>query len=141
MRKGLIVFLIVFVFTLSAGTVLAKKDSEQTFVLYDTATLEVLSISPENDAVVQTGQTEYILEEKYKNVIKELTAQVTDYKFINNEFVKDLDKISARENAIIQSNEKSAELKKVINRSYKDACEALVGEGLVFVHINCSDFD
>jgi len=112
--------------------------AESAYVVYDNNTKEIISISPENDAVLETGQKKVMIQDKFKDI--KLTAQPTDYKFIDGKFVKDFKKISDRAIANQQSKEKMLEIRKVQRKARKIACKKLEAEGTVFSYINCDDF-
>ncbi len=130
--KRIIVLFAIFIF-------LALPAFAEVYVLVDDSTGSVVSVSPEDDAVLQDGQSKVILKRDYETLI--LNRNPQDYKYINGKFIEDIKKISDRENANIVSSEKKLEKDMVIKKAMKMACDKLIADGVTFKHISCSDFE
>ena len=118
----------------------ATSSMAAVYVIVEDATGEIVSVSPTDDAVLEAGQTKVIKPNlDYATVI--LNHDPQDYKYINGNFVENIQKISDRENAAITSSAKQAEIKKVRNKAMKLACDKLITEGTTFTHITCADFE
>lgn len=128
-----LLYLILFLFIFTTNV------HAQSYLIYDNNTSEIISFSDQDDAVLESGQTKVILAEDYSDII--LTADATDYKYQNGQFVKNIQKISDRaiaENAKIDRND---DIQIIKSRMMKIACEQLIAENVNLKKIKCSDFD
>ena len=66
----------------------------------------------------------------------EFTDDPTNYKYKNNNFIKNLDKINEKENKKIKKQEQEAELKFIEQRMRAMAIEVLKAEGETISHYN-----
>ena len=121
MKKLIVLILFMFLATTSYAAV---------YVIVDDATSEIVSVSPEDDAVLIAGQTKVVRPNLvYSEII--LNHNPQDYKYINGKFVENIQKISDQENARISSEEKQAEkllIKLLLSENHeeiKNALEAL----------------
>jgi len=118
---------------------LASPVFAETYLLVDSATKAVISISPEDDAVVKNGQEKVKIKDKFFEI--KLDSQLQDYFYINEKFVKDYEKISKRESDKIKSKKKSIEIEVIKKRALKDAYEKLKAENYNFKEVKDSDYE
>ena len=70
-----------------------------TYLLVDSETDEIISMSPEDDAQLEEGQKKIIIKDSYYDI--ELTASPEDYYYKDDKFIKNYNKISEKENGKI----------------------------------------
>ena len=124
-----IIILILSITTISFGDV---------YILTDSVTKEVKSVSDQDDAVMEKDWEKTILPGNKKDY--PLIYQAKYYKMNGKKFVVNTSKISDEENAKEKKTKKKDEMDLIINKAYKTACEALELENVNFKEINCSDF-
>ena len=100
------------------------------YILYNTETKEVQSVSNQDDAVLENGYTKIILDGDISEYPLVYGAQ--NYKFVNNRFISNTKKISDEENAKIISKEKSIENKMIQDKLSEMAVVELKKEGKTF---------
>lgn len=111
----------------------------KSYLIVEDATEEIYSLSPEDDAVKPDGYTKHIIELEFTSI--ELQAHPTDYKYVNGNFILNIQKISDRENANIINQEKAEELRLITKKSKLLAIKELKREGKSFRHWGEEDFE
>lgn len=108
------------------------------YVVYNTTSKEVLSVSPQDDAVVPSGYSKEVL----GGIISDypLEYKVQDYRFVSKRFVANTAKISEREARIEAALERQEELDMIEKEAKRTAYDALVGAGYKFKHVKETDF-
>jgi len=110
----------------------------KTYLLIDSQTKQVVSISPEDDAVVGQGQEKVVVDKEYADIKLEYPVQY--YKYTNKKFVEDTKKLSDEEN-LKQKDAKRAEEEQKINKQMKKmAYEELKASGTKFEIITDDSF-
>jgi len=102
------------------------------YVIVDSQTDEIYSVSENNDTVLPQGKELKVLPGGWENY--EFDENPIDYKFKNNKFIKNISKIDNREKAKKAKIEKELELKVIEERMKKLAIDQLKAEGLSFDH-------
>lgn len=131
MRILCLVISFILIFTFSANA--------KSYLIYDSSTKEIISLSNEDDAQLEEGQLKEILDVKFKDI--KLTAPPTDYKYVDGDFVKNLDKISDKLNEIAEGNERAEEYKTISKMMEKIAFDELKKNGKTFKHYKTEDFE
>lgn len=129
MRYFLIIFLLI-----------ASTASADIYLIVEKTTKEIVSLSPQDDAVLPAGNYDKIV---VPGEVEDLglTEAATDYRYVNKRFVKNSEKISAREEARIDGDIKSSELLAIHNHILKAACLELEAAGTTFKEVDCdADF-
>ena len=109
------------------------------YVLIETETRNVLDLSPRNDAVIQEGQEKIII----PGIISDypLLGDIQDYKFINNRFVLNTEKVNEKSLEISNYNKRVEELKIIRDKSDLMAKKELEKEGIIFKQVKDEDFN
>ena len=114
-------------FVLCLVSPIAYADS---YLIYNTTTKEVYSLSNEDDAVMpQSGYKKVILKDDLTDIQLEYSAEY--YKYLNNKFVKNISKISSEEEQRVSNEEKENEEILIQKRIRKIAIEQLKSEGVI----------
>ena len=101
----------------------------ESYVIYNTDTKEIYSLSNEDDAVMpESGYTKVILKDKFKDI--QLERPATDYLYKNKNFVKNISKIDKQEQAKIKAEQKAQEEVLINNKIREQAIAALKAEGV-----------
>lgn len=108
------------------------------YIVSNSSTKEVLSLSDQADAVVPSGHEVTIIKGEAKDYLA--TAMAHEYKLSGKKLVVNVDKLTKREKALKEAEDKSNEIKLVENKAKRKACEDLVASGAVLKHIKCEDF-
>ena len=111
----------------------------ETYLLVDKATNEIKSMSPRNDAQLESGQEKIILPENWE--VYPLTDKPSNYKYKDGKFIKNIEKISNKEIKKAKYEKKNKELKKIEQRSLLSAMKELEAEGVKFDELKYSDFE
>jgi len=130
MKKVIIILIVMFL----ASPVCAK-----TYLILDSSTKEIVSISPEDDAQVGSGQEKFVIKDNFHKIT--LTAQPQDYFYKNGAFIKNYDKISKKESDKIKYKKKAEEIEVIKKRALKDAYEKLKAENYNFKEVKDSDYE
>ena len=129
MKKIFMILIISFMF--------ASSVCADVYIVYDKDTKEVVSISSENDCVVQSNM-ELKIEKDIGLKSVQLANKPNMYKYIGGKFELNYDKAIAKEAEDTANYEKNLE-NEMINQKIKDmAIEALKAEGKVFKHYDKS---
>ena len=121
-------YLFIVLFLLMCQTACAES-----YLIYDNSSLEIVSLSSQDDAVLPEGCTKKVLTDDMEDI--PLSYQPRYYKYVNNRFVVNVQKLSAEENAKIIAEETAAE-QKLIDEKLKDlAIDALKAGGVNLTHI------
>jgi len=122
------IFMILIISLMFASSVFADV-----YIVYDKNTKEVVSISSENDCVVQPNM-ELKIEKDIGLKSVQLANKPNMYKYINGKFELNHDKAIAKEKEETVNYEKSLE-NEMINQKIRDmAIGVLEAEGKVFKH-------
>jgi len=105
--------------------------SADVYVVYDKDTDEVVSISNEDDCVVQDNMKMKIIKDQHLSDVV-ITMSPIYYKLQGNKLVPNLPKISAKESADVEEYEKALEKEKIDKRMIKIAQDSLIAEGEKF---------
>ena len=130
-----VVGFIILILVLFCAVMMASAD---VYVLLDSSTKEVKSVSDEDDAVLEVGWEKVVLPGKrseYPLFYKEKYYKMTGKKFIVN-----TKKISDEENLKDKKKDKVDDLDAIKARIYKDACEKMELENYNFKEIKCDIF-
>lgn len=111
----------------------------ETYIVYDKATEEIISISPEQDCTIMEGWEEKTSRENYWDIVSQLEHPWEYYKYKDNRFVVNLKKLS--DEAILAENQKerSKEEKMIQKRMRKIAREQLEAEGYEFEYLETEE--
>lgn len=105
------------------------------YIIYNTATKEIYSISNEDDAVMpKTGYTKTILKQNLKDILLQYPPEY--YKYDNNKFILNMKKVDEESIRQQQAEERIKEEKIVSDRIRKDTIEKLKSEGITFKYID-----
>ena len=108
--------------------IVCSTASAEMWLWVDNATKEVKSFSNEDDARVDPDLYKlYKLPGDYKNY--QLRYNPVYYKYINNNFVENIDMISAKENARIETEKKAAEYLEIKEEMEQMALKELEKKG------------
>ncbi len=129
----LLVYLIALVVALGIIATIRHYSHADTYMMVDTATQEIKSLSPEDDAQAQEGWEKIILPNEFKEI--ELQYHPTFYKWKNGKFVMNIKKISDVELAREEGEARLAEEVLVQKRMRKIAMDELKAEGVIFNYI------
>ncbi len=128
-RKGgimkYIINLILFV------TLLTPIVNADVYIVTKKATGEVVSVSNENDCVVQDNMKLTIDKTKDLSDVV-LVSKPSMYKYTNGKFTANMTKISAQEDADLVAYRKDRELKRIERRVRKLAKDSLIVDGVTF---------
>ena len=102
----------------------------ETYLIIDSNTKEVKSLSPEDDAQLEPGWEKIILPEDFDTI--ELTHQPVYYKYAGKKFVTNTKKLDDEYQAALLIEEIAQEKKEVMNKLIDMGIEALEIEGKVF---------
>ena len=117
-----------------------SQANAKVWIIVEDATDEIYSLSPEDDAVMpDTGYTKHIVDLNFKDI--ELMDHPTNYKYKNDKFIMNIQKISDKENKKEENKKGADDLKLIRNKAYKIACDALVADGVTLEKIKCKDFE
>lgn len=111
----------------------------KTYVIVNKETKDIISVSPEDDALLEEGNKKIIIEDKFKEI--KLSDPLKYYKLIDGKFVKDYDKVSEDEAKKLKSVERDLEEKELLKRMKSVAFDELVKDGYEFKHIKKEDFN
>ncbi len=111
----------------------------ESYLIVDKSSKEVISLSPRQDAQLEQGWEEIILLEDFSDIL--LTAHPTMYKYKDEKFIKNIDKISDKEIKKEKGKKKTDEMTVIRNRTMLDAMILLESEGVVFKEVEHSDFE
>ncbi len=128
MKHILFIVILLFSFTANAEVYLLVDNND-----------EIVSMSPEDDAQLSNGLHKTILVGDLSDY--QLSDKPTNYKYKNNKFIKNIDKISNKEIKKEKGKKKADELTLINNKSMLDAMIALEAEGVVFNEVKHSDFE
>ena len=124
MAIKIVLFVLVFVLSFAAFS------RAEVYVVYKTDTKEVLSVSPEDDAVVESGYSKEILPGATSDY--PLEENVQDYKMTGKRFVLNTKKISDREN-----EKEAGEAKETKRQADLDSAKVkLMALGLTSAEVN-----
>ena len=126
---------IILILVLFGAVMFASAD---VYVLLDSDTKEVKSVSDEDDAVLEVGWEKKVLPGKRSDY--PLFYKSKYYKMTGKKFVVNTKKISDEENVKNKKKDNQNDLAVIKARIYKDTCEKMVSEGYEFKEIKCSDF-
>jgi len=109
---------------------LIQPINAKTWLIVNKQNKEILSMSNENDAQLPDSSYEKIvLDEDYWDI--KLDENATLYKFKNNKFIKNIEKISNIEIEKEKAEEKNKEEKLITERMRKIARDQLIEEGVI----------
>jgi len=109
---------------------LIQPINAKTWLIVNKQNKEILSMSNENDAQLPDSSYEKIvLDEDYWDI--KLDENATLYKFKNNKFIKNIEKISNIEIEKEKAEEKNKEEKLITERMRKIARDQLIEEGAI----------
>jgi hypothetical protein len=97
------------------------------YVIVDKTTKEVITVSEKNDTIPGANQELKIIQ---GNISDFTTENPTNYKFSGGKFVKNIDKISAQEQAKIEKEEKAQEEKIIQEKIRQISIDQLKSEGV-----------
>lgn len=107
------------------------------YVLFNSETKDVQDVSPDNSAVIEDGFQKIVIA---GDVSDYPLVDCQDYKFINNRFVLNVEKVNQKSIESSKTIEKSEELKKIRLKSDLMAKKELEKEGVVFKQVKDDDF-
>lgn len=99
---------------------------------------EVLSAQNTDDAVVEEGQKKFILPGKIEDY--DLQYPANFYKLKNKRLVVNTEKITEEESIMEHTRKYREDMVLIQNRIMKDACDALVNEGIKLTVVKCDSF-
>jgi hypothetical protein len=103
------------------------------YVIVDTATKEVVTVSEQNDTVVGAGQELKILKGKISDFTDE---NPTNYKLNGTKFIKNIDRIDKQERAMIEETEKQTEEAIMQKEIRAQAIKSLKDKGVELKNVN-----
>ena len=137
MKKILIALSLAVIFTYIARanadiTVVRDKNTNEVLFLTDSGDVKL------SEADAQKYETVVIPDKTLKDI--EIREAPQDYKFVNDRFVVNTQKISDRENDKEVQSARDAEMEAVQKKAYLDAFTALKAGGQSFKYISADDF-
>ena len=108
---------------------IANLSYAQSYLIVDKNTTEIISLSPSDDAQLETGWEKIILPQNFNDI--ELTTSVNDYKYKNGKFILNIKKISDKEIEKEKFVKLQKERKLITERMHKIARDQLIEEGAI----------
>lgn len=109
------------------------------FVIYESTSKEVYSVSEKDDTVLPDGHDKKML----LGTIEQLGLEEnpTNYTYKSNKFILNSKKINEQEKKMSDESAKKSELELIEKKQRKAAFEQLKAEGVVFEHVTDADFE
>jgi len=107
----------------------------ESYLVIDSQSKEVISLSVRDDAMLEAGWEKIILPDSATDYTSQMQHHVTFYKYKNNRFVENVQKLNDEQLAIEEAEELAEELALVEARYITIAMEELEAEGKVFKHL------
>jgi len=124
MKKALILLGIFFLLLFSVNA--------ESWLLIDSTTKEVKSLSPEDDAQLEPGWEKIILDEDFGDIV--LSHHPTYYKYIDGKFITNNAKLDAEYQAKLKAEEIAQETEMIDKKMRELSISELKKEGKTFKH-------
>jgi len=121
-----ILFLILFSF------MLVQQTNAESWLIINSETKEVISLSNEDDAQLQAGWEKIILDEDFSDIV--LARHPVYYKYIDKKFITNNDKLDAEYQLKLVAEEAKEEEDMIYQKARALAIDELVKEGKSFKH-------
>jgi hypothetical protein len=107
------------------------------FVVYNSTTKEILSVSDRADAVVPQGYSTEVI----KGSASDFPSDMSDYIFENKKIKLNIAKITEKQDKKIEEQKISDDKELVKKKMMRMACDELIKEGIQLKKIKCEDLE